>query len=262
MPILYQGKWALITGASSGFGEEFAKALAQKGTNLVLVARREQKLSAIATTLIEKYHVQVEVIAMDLATPSAGLELYLAVKKLQHHIHILINNAGFGLIGKLHDIDIKKNQDMMMLNIVTPTNLIQLFLPDMLSKKEGVIINLASTAAFLPTPYMAIYGATKAFVLSLTEGIWAEYRKMGINVLAVCPGSSSTEFFKVAGAEIAPLLKKSSPEEVVRSALKALDCGKIYVIPGSIANYVLANLVRFSPRKLAALVSESIMRPR
>lgn len=257
----YTGKTALITGASSGIGAVFARTLAAQGANLVLVARSEGKLRELAGDLASQHSIRAEVIAADLSRPDAGQELFAATQQLGLPIDILINNAGFGTHGSFDSIDAGREQQEIMLNIAAVVDLTHRFLPAMVARGNGSIINVASTAAFQPVPYMAVYGASKAFVLSFSEALWAEYRGKGIRVLALCPGATSTEFFNVVGTEDAALGTKETPEKVVRVALRALEQGMPSVISG-LPNVLLANSVRFLPRGVIARMGEQMMRPR
>lgn len=257
--IQYENKWALITGASAGIGEVFARELAKRKSNLILVARREDRLNALANQLREQYQIQVDVIALDLSQPEAPHKLFSLVEQSHRAVRILINNAGFGVYGLLHETDVKKNENQILLNVFALTTITQLFLPAMVKDNDGAIINVASTAAFQPLPYMSVYGASKAFVLSFTEALWAEYQQTNLHILALCPGPVETEFFDVMGKNgiDGP---RNKPEEIVETALRALEQRKIYVIPGQLKNYLLANLNRLSPRWVATKIAERMMR--
>lgn len=257
----YTGKTALITGASSGIGAAFARALAAQGTNLILVARSEDKLRDLATTLTAQHNVRANVLSADLSRPEAGQELFAATQQLGLAIDILINNAGFGTHGSFDGLDAGREQQEIMLNVAAVVDLTHRFLPAMLARRSGSIINVASTAAFQPVPYMAVYGASKAFVLSFSEALWGEYRSKGIRVLALCPGATSTDFFNVVGTEDAALGSKETPEKVVQVALRALEQGRPSVISGR-QNALLANSARFAPRGIVARLGERVMRPR
>lgn len=255
----YEGQWALVTGASAGIGASFARKLAQKGANIILVARREDKLKALAQEITQRYNVQVHVVAMDLGAPNASQQLFAKVQSLGLRVQLLVNNAGMGVIGRLNDTDFERNRQMIHLNVNALSELTQLFLPAMLEAKKGAIFNLASTASFQPLPYMAQYAASKAFVLSFTEALSAEYRKSGVRFLAVCPGATESEFFSVAGINT-PDLALDTPETVVTQSLRAMKGGKISVICGHWSNYLLAQLNRFFPRFITVYMSEIIMR--
>ncbi|MBX9254947.1 SDR family oxidoreductase [Desmonostoc muscorum CCALA 125] len=250
----YIGKTALITGASSGIGEVFADALAQRGMNLVLVARSESKLQELSTQLNNKYGIRADAIAADLSCENIGLYVYEETQKRQLHVDMLINNAGFSTKGNFETISLDKDHQQVMLNVVSVVDLTHAFIPAMLEKGEGTIINIGSTASFYPLPYQAVYGATKAFILSFSEALWAEYQGRGIKVLALCPGPTDTAFFNAMGQDLT--LKKHSPQEVVRIGLSALEENRHYVIPG-LRNTLESNVLpRLLPRvALAKLVS-------
>lgn len=186
-------KWALITGASSGIGKAYAKKLSKLGTNLILVARSQKVLENLATELCADW-VEVQVIVQDLSLTEGASQLFEKVQAIGVHVDILVNNAGFAIYGKLHEIDLARNQEQLMLNVVNLSLLTQLFIKPMVQCKEG-IINVASTACFQPLPYMSNYGASKAFVRQFTEALWAEYKNEGIQLLAVCHGATETNFF-------------------------------------------------------------------
>lgn len=218
----YTGKTALITGASSGIGAAFARTLAAQGTHLLLVARSEDKLRDLATTLATQHTIRADVLTADLSRPDAGQELFAATQHLGLPIDILINNAGFGTHGPFDSLDAEREQQEIMLNVAAVVDLTHRFLPAMLARGSGSIINVASTAAFQPIPYMAVYGASKTFALSFSEALWAEYRSKGIRVLALCPGPTRTDFFNVIGTEDAALGTKETPEKVMQVALQVL----------------------------------------
>jgi short-subunit dehydrogenase len=257
----YKGQRALVTGASAGIGAVFARELARRGADLVLVARSEGKLADLAGELSDAYAVAVDVVAADLATPSAAADLAesLAARDLQ--IDILVNNAGFGLFAPLDEADPAVLADMVRLNVETLVDLTRLFLPGMLERDRGAIINVGSTAGFQPVPYMAVYGATKAFVLSFTEALWAETRGSGVRVTALCPGSTDTGFFDVAGDD-AQVGRRISPERVVRAAFRALDRRSSSVVTGGFESWMLTNSSRLAPRQLVARMAERTMRPK
>ncbi len=256
----YTGKTALITGASSGIGAAFARALAAQGTHLILVARSEDKLRDLATTLATQHNVRADVLSADLSRPEAAQELFGSTQQLGLPIDILINNAGFGTHGSFDSLDAEHEQQEIMLNVAAVVALTHRFLPAMLARRSGSIINVASTAAFQPTPYMAVYGASKAFVLSFSEALWAEYRSEGIRVLALCPGATRTNFFNVVGTEDAAMGSRETPEKVVQVAFQALERGRPSVISGR-QNVLMANSVRFVPRGMVARMGKGMMRP-
>lgn len=247
---------ALITGASSGIGEAFARRLAADGLDLMLVARSTPRLAALARELKASCGVRVEVLSMDLAQPDAGLRVKEAADDLGLAIDLLINNAGVGLIGPSHKLDAARIQSMIALNVTGLVDLTQAFLPALLARGRGAIVNLASMAAFQPTPYMTAYGATKAFVLSYSEGLWAEYRKRGLRVVAVCPGPVDTGFFEATGRPetraAVPRRLMLKADRVVRESLEALARNQSVVVPGGFGQSLLADLPRWAPREWVA----------
>lgn len=250
---------ALITGSSGGIGEEFAIQLAQRGAHLVLVARREDKLAKLRDTLTVKHPgIVVDVITADLAVPGSGAELENKVRELGRSIDVLVNNAGVGLHGKFVLQTPEANAAQIQLNCGTLVDLTARFLPAMKERRHGVVINVASTAAFQPTPGMAVYGATKAFVLSFTEALWQECRGTGITVLALCPGATETEFFDRTGEEFLTDGRQTS-KQVVDTALAALDKSSPTVVSG-LRNVILASGYRVTPRKLMLAVSERLLK--
>ncbi len=259
--IEFKHKTALITGASSGIGEGFAEALALRGADVILVARTKQRLEVLAEHIKKKYKTSAEIIASDLSKDNSADAVYKSVKKKGLSIDILINNAGFGMHGLFHTLSAEVEHSQIFLNCVTPVRLAHLFIPEMVSKSNGIIINVASTAAFQPLPYMAVYGATKAFVLSFSEALWAEYREKNIRILALCPGATDTNFFNVVGTEDAAVGKKRTIKDVVETGLKALERDKPYVIDGR-SNYLLALSNRLAPRSIVALISGRLMKPK
>jgi short-subunit dehydrogenase len=222
MPIAYTGTTALITGASSGLGVEFAERLAQRGANLILVARRADRLEALRSRLSETYGVTVTALPADLAAPGAAEKLRKRVTELGLPVHTLINNAGFGSRNRFEDEDAARIHEEVTLNVTAVVDLTHAFYAELQSHAGGALVNVASTAAFQPIPKMAVYGATKAFVLSFTEALWHENKGTGLRVLALCPGATHTEFFDIAG-EAASFGKFRTAQQVVATALKALD---------------------------------------
>jgi uncharacterized protein len=256
----YKGQRALVTGASSGIGESFARELARRGADLVLVARSRDKLTTLAANLNRSFGVAADVAVVDLARHSAAEDLAAELSGRDLQIDILVNNAGFGLFAPLDQADGAVLSDMVQLNVAALVDLTRLYLPGMLDRDRGAIINVGSTAGFQPVPYMAVYGATKAFVLSFTEALWAETRGTGVRVTALCPGSTDTGFFDVAGAD-AQVGRRISPEQVVHAALRALDRRRSTVVTGGAANWLLTNSPRLAPRQLVARMAERTMRP-
>lgn len=254
----YAGKTALITGASSGIGAEFARALASRGCNAILVARSGPRLDELAATLRTDYGVTADVITTDLTAVGAVEQLTVEIASRGLDVHVLINNAGFGTHGDLADADPVRIHDEVTLNVAALTDLTTAYLPAMTERRCGVIINVASTAAFQPVPHMAVYGATKAYVLSFTEALWWEARRNGVQVLALCPGATETNFFDVAGADAA-VGRFRQPKQVVDTAFHALDHDRPSVVDGS-ANRLLSLASRFVPRRTSLVVTERAMR--
>ncbi len=247
------GPWGLVTGASAGIGVAFAQALAAAGVNVVLTARREDRLRALASELESRHRVKTRVVPLDLADEGAAAALVAATDDLE--IGILVNNAGFGLAGRFDKNAYDKLMEMVRLNCSAVVALTHLFLPKMRARGRGAIVIIASAAGYQPVPLQAAYGATKAFDLMLGEALWAENHGSGIDVLAVSPGPVDTEFQTVAGEKQHPGAK---PEEVVSTALGALG-RKPSVIVGS-GNKVRAWSLRLVPRSLAARVAATVMR--
>ncbi len=254
---LNSGKTALITGASGGIGLELAKLFAADGHNVVLVARSNEKLNELAGELSANFNIKTPVIIKDLANPSAPKEIFGEVSNQGIQIDFLINNAGFGGTGSFSDTDLNYELDMMQVNMNALVILTKLFLPQMIQKKSGRILNVASTAAFAPGPFMAIYYATKAFVLSFSEALASELKGKGLSVTALCPGPTKTGFQKQASVENTRLLKYQSVHDAKYVALKgykALMKGKTVVVPG-LQNKFLIQSIRFSPRKVVSFIT-------
>lgn len=252
-------KTALITGASSGIGETFAKELAAKNYNLVLIARSENKLQQLAQQLRQQHQIQAIAIAQDLTKVEAGQEVFSQVQQQGLSIDLLINNAGFGDYGAFGDRPLEKQMAMVQLNITALVELTGLFLPLMKQKGSGAIINLSSIAGFQPLPYMSVYAASKAFVLSFTEALWAENKDTGVRFLALCPGPTESQFFEVA--DFPESMNKNtdkltSAEDVVKAALDALEKNQSNLVTGNIVNQFIVNLPRFSPREWVVSITE------
>ena len=242
----------LITGASGGIGEAFAQELAANKNDLIIVARSEEKLHQLASQLQARHKIRVEVIVKDLTEPSATQELFDIVQSKGIAVDTLINNAGFGDYGEFADTDGERQIKMVQLNIIALMDLTHKFLPQMRQRRSGNIINVSSIAGFQPIPYLSVYAASKAFVLSFSEALWAENRQYGVRVLVVCPGPTETNFFNEANfpASFAGKTSKvSTPEEVVRDTLNALKEDKSTVVSGSSLSKVIVNMPRFLPRE-------------
>lgn len=257
----FRSDTALVTGSSGGIGEEFAVQLARRGANLVLVARRADKLEHLRDRLVAQHpDIAVDVIPADLAVPGAGAALSSEVARLGRTVDVLVNNAGVGLHSKFVDQDPEANTAQIQLNCTTLVDLTARFLPSMVQRRHGVVLNVASTAAFQPTPGMAVYGATKAFVLSYTEALWQECRGTGVKVLTLCPGATETEFFARSGKEFLTEGRQTS-EEVVDTAFAALNGSSQTVVSG-VRNKIVASGYRFTPRRLLLPISERLLKPR
>jgi uncharacterized protein len=256
----YEDQRALVTGASSGIGAAFARELASRGANLVLVARSRDKLATLADELSASFGVAADVAVADLAAPSAAENLAAELHRRGLQIDILVNNAGFGLYSQLHQADGAALADMIRVNVAALVDLTRLYLPPMLDRDRGAIINVASTAAFQPVPYMAVYGASKAFVLSFTEALWAETRGTDVRVTALCPGSTDTGFFDIAG-ENAQVGRRIPPKRVVQAAFRALDRRASTTVTGGAGNWLLTNAPRVAPRQFIARMAARTMRP-
>lgn len=253
---------ALITGASTGIGAEFARQFAARGHDLVVVARSADKLDDLAARLREAHGVEVTVLAMDLSLPTAAGELWQQTDRLGLEITVLVNNAGFGTHGDVADADPWRLEEAIELNCRTMVGTTARYLPQMRARGTGTVINVASTAAFQPLPKMAVYGATKAFVLSFTEAVWAEERKHGVRVLAVCPGMTDTAFFELAGdaavrgaARSAALGLTRTPQQVVDATMRALSGRKPSFVDGVANAFVARLLIRVLPGRAAIAVS-------
>ncbi len=226
-------KTVLITGASGGIGKALANIFAEKGYNLILVARSQDKMNRIAEDLEHRYKIKVTVLVYDLSEPRAALKLYQEIQQKEIGVDILINNAGFGDFGAFVDEDFETVTQMLNLNVTALTELTHLFLKDMKAKNSGKILNIASTAAFQPLPNFAVYAATKAYVLHFTEALHYELKDTNINVSVLCPGPTSTGFAKRANAENASILKdEMDVDEVARMAYKEFMKNKMTIITG------------------------------
>ena len=240
---------ALITGASSGIGLELAKRFARDGFSLVLTARSIDKLNQLASRLKAQYGVAVRVIMKDLAKPEAPEEIFQELNRAGISVDILVNNAGFGSYGFFQKLDLARELKIIQVNITALTHLTKLFLPGMIEKRRGKILNVASTAAFQPGPLMAVYYATKAFVLSFSEAIANELKGTGVTVTCLCPGPTRSGFQEMAAIENVKIVKAGmmSSEEVAEIGYRALLQGKAVAVAG-LRNKILTFLVRFGPR--------------
>jgi short-subunit dehydrogenase len=254
-------KTTLITGASTGIGEVFARKLAARGENLFLVARSEEKLVTICNELGRAHRIKAQYFALDLTEADAPSRLLEETNKRGLEVETLINNAGFGSMGDFAKLDIERELQMIDLNIKTLVALTYQYLQPMRERRSGAIINVASTAGFQPVPFMTTYAATKAFVLSFSVALWEENRTHNIKVLALCPGTTDTNFFEAAKIERPPFRIMQTPEQVVDTALRALKRGRSHVVSGW-ANYLMTESERLVPRSLITRAVGSMMRPR
>jgi short-subunit dehydrogenase len=224
MPIDYAHQTTIITGASSGIGESIARGLAARGSNLILVARRLERLQLLAAELEKQHGITATAISADLTSPTAASTLRASITAAGLRPTSLINNAGFGTFGPFIDEDAERLSQEIAVDVSAPVHLSAEFLPDLVAAGNGFLINVASMAAYNPTPRMAVYGATKAFVLSFTESLWAELRHTGVTVFALSPGATGTEFNAVVGTEDATAgARMRTPDDVARTALAHLD---------------------------------------
>ena len=240
---------ALITGASSGIGCELARLFAADKSNLVLVARRQEKLDQLAAELRRDYGVEVRVLAKDLADPHSPQAIFDALAAEGVAVDVLVNNAGFGTAGSVADLPLEKQLDMIQVNVVALTHLTRLFLPGMIQRRSGGILNVGSTAGFQPGPYMAVYYATKAYVLSFTEALAEEVSGTGVRVACLAPGATATEFAAVADLENKLLFRLGTADAraVAEAGYRGFRRGRLLVVPG-LKNKLGAFGVRFVPR--------------
>ena len=255
---------ALVTGASSGIGLELATLLAKNRHGVVLVARGKDRLDGIARGLTEEFGVAATVLPADLADPAAPLDVFLALAERKVAIDVLVNDAGFGVYGFFADTPLEKELAMIQVNVAALTHLTKLFLPGMLERRRGRILNVASTAAFQPGPLMAVYYATKAYVLSFSEALGNETAGSGVTVTALCPGPTLTDFqrradFKRPRPLPGPLVMDAAA--VARAGYEGMMRGKRVVVPGA-ANRVFVQALRATPRNLATAISRKIRDPK
>jgi uncharacterized protein len=267
-PLLAPGRVAIITGASSGIGEAFARALGARGLRLVVTGRDAGRLAAVAEEVRSSYRVQVDEVVVDLADPEGPGGLKAAVDGLGLEPDLLVNNAGAGYIGTFTELPLEAQLATIRVNVEALVMLTGMFLPGMLARGQGGIVNTSSAAGLQPLPHYAVYGATKAFVNSFSQALWAEVRGRGVSVVAVCPGPvADTRFGQRAGGSSLhkfPGLAESRQiprERVVDEALRGLEQGDPLVVPG-LANRLLAGLATFVPRRLQLVATERVFRPK
>jgi short-subunit dehydrogenase len=255
------GKTALITGASAGLGAHFARLFAQDRHDLVLVARRQDKLDQLAAELSAAHGVRTTVIAADLTDPKAPQHLQEGLTRAGIEVEFLVNNAGFGASGAFADLDLTRQLNMIELNVTALTHLTGLFLPAMIARRSGRVLNVSSSAGFLPGPYMATYYASKAYVLSFTEALAQELHGTGVTATALCPGPTATEFAAVADLGSSALFKGvMAAAPVARYGYRAMLAGKTIAIPGVTMKLAVQSL-RVSPRWMARVLAGRLNRP-
>jgi short-subunit dehydrogenase len=257
-----KGNFALVTGASSGLGACFARALAARGKNLVLVARSKDKMQDLAREIRARHSLRIEVLPQDLSAEGAAQRLVSTLNERGMAVDLLVNNAGFGAQGEFWKLPLDRQSQMLRLNIVALTELTHLLLPPMLARRSGGIINVSSTAGFQPVPYTSVYSATKAFVTSFSMALAEEVCDYGVKVVALCPGGTATNFFDASQytkREFPGGLQ--APEAVVDAGLRALDRGRSLAVTRFINRLMVASL-RFAPRRMVAREAAKMFRPK
>jgi len=250
---------ALITGASEGIGYELTRVFAENGYDVVMVARSEDRMKEIAEELEDEFGVSAQVIRKDLSVPGSSEEVY---EEAPDEIDVLVNNAGIGTCGFFHENDTEREVDTVRLNVETPTHLTRLFLEDMVERDEGRILNVSSMAAFQPGPTMAVYYATKAYLLSFSEALSNELKGTGVSVTALCPGPTETGFIQKAGEESSRINRgdKMSQRKVAEAGYRGLTKGKKVVVPG-FKNRMLVRLTKLAPKSLVIRVVRYLQEP-
>ncbi len=256
----WNGKWALVTGASAGIGKALAEELSRGGANLVLTARRQERLAALAQELSSKHGVKTEIFVADLTRPTAPDEIFSFTQGKGIEIQLLVNNAGFGQYGEFQAAEAERLLEMVQVNCGAVVHLTRLYLPAMVARRSGDLLIVASTASFQAVPYISTYAATKAFDLLLAEGLAEEMKPHGVRVCALCPGTTTSEFHELAGHPSHAKGREQSAETVARNGLKALAAGKSYVISG-LGNYLGAHGERLVPRRLVTRIAAKLFRP-
>jgi uncharacterized protein len=256
----WTGKWALVTGASAGIGLALAEELAAGGVHLVLTARRFDRLQKMAADLSAKHGVHVEVFASDLVQPGAPAEILAFTKRKAIEVELLVNNAGFGAFGYIHEIPESRMLEMIQVNCSAVVQLTRLYVPGMVERRHGDVLIVASIAGFQAVPFNSVYAATKAFDLIFAEGIAEELREFGVRVCALCPGSTTTEFQEVAQQPDRVFRSAETAEKVARVGLAGLAAGKSCVISGA-KNRLMMGGERLAPRRFIAKMAAKMMRP-
>ena len=260
----WQGKWAVVTGASAGIGEAIAVQLAEAGMNLVLTARRRERLEVLAKRLSEQHSITVKVIVADLNQAQAPQQIFDATEGAGLPVEVLVNNAGFGEYGEFLSSRLEMQVDMVQVNCTAVVHLTRLFLPKMVERRRGGVLIVASTASYQPVPYLATYAATKAFDRMLAEALAEEVKRYGVHVSALCPGPTQSEFGQVSGQPPGVggggARKVQSAAEVARLGLEGLVAGKHWVIP-YLGGRVMVFAQRFVPRRVVSRAVERMFRP-
>ncbi|MFD1702164.1 SDR family NAD(P)-dependent oxidoreductase [Methylopila henanensis] len=261
MGLFENNRTVLVTGASSGIGAELARLFAANGDRLVLTARREDRLKALADELWTRHAAQVDVVVADLAAPEGPRELAIEVGRRGHVVDVLVNNAGFGSLGPFVKQPLDRQLAMVAVNVAAPTALTGMYLPGMLARGRGGVLNVASLAAFQAGPEMAVYYATKAYLLSFSEALFEESRRQGVTVTALCPGPSPTEFGEVAGANNLRLFKTGvvSAADVAKAGFDGFQARKAIVIPGALPK-AAALSTRFVSRGFTRRLAHELQR--
>lgn len=253
--------FAVVTGASRGIGADYARALASKGYDLLLVSRDKSRMDRLASELTGRHSVEVHVQVLDLSEPEAAHRLYAAARERREATALLINNAGFGLLGPFVEQPMPRIQEMLRLHVNTVVESMRLFLPGMIERRSGGIINVASTAGFMPIAYMAEYAATKAFLITLSQALAEEVRGSNVRVQACCPGSTMTDFHETAGSKPRNPFRTQTSEEVVAVSLAALGRGPA-VVTTHWSGALVDRLGRWVPRRWLAWGAAKWMKPR
>src|SRR5882672_10213324 len=257
----WKGKWALVTGASAGIGKALAEELAQGGANLVLTARRQKRLESLAQQLQAKFKIETAIFVADLAQTSTPEAIFQFTQAKGLEIELLVNNAGFGQYGEFHTVETQRLLEMAQVNCAAVLHLTRLYLPQMVTRRAGDVLIVASTVAFQAVPYISTYAATKVFDLFLAEGLAEEMKPYGVRVCALCPGTTTSEFHDVAGHPSHARRRSETAEKVARTGLRALASGKSCVISG-LGNYLGAQSQRFVPRRVVTRIAANMLGPK
>jgi len=259
----WSGKWALVTGASAGIGTALAQELARGGTNLVLTARRRERLEELSQKLSAAHKIQTKTFVADLTQADAPEKVFQFSKAQGIEVELLINNAGFGAYGEFQTVETRRLKEMVQVNCAAVVHLTRLYLPEMVARRHGDVLIVASTASFQSVPYLSTYAATKAFDLLFAEGLAEEMKPHGVRVCALCPGSTESEFAEVAGQShiAATRANRETAEKVARTGLRALATGKSHVISG-LGNYLGVLGQRLVSRRMVARIAARMFRPK